>query len=192
MIEIFYHPYKKELLPSETESPKKSHLKTRKGALLKVHFSKDRIGFADLCPFPYFGDPEIEDFLFDNPVTGRDPLEAPILQRSLDCALEDSKARVEKKNLYRKTPIRNHYLISTLLEFSNSDLERARAEGFDTFKIKIGSDLDLESKALLGLIDKLEEHEFLRLDFNHCLDHHQAERWLEKYSGSLKKPLPVD
>lgn len=185
MTQVFYSPYEKAA--SGQVGKEKAHLKARKGALLRIQFSQERVGFSDLCPLPHFGDPEIEDLLFDNPVIGRDPLEAPLLQRSLECAVLDSKARLEKKSLYRKTPIRNHRLILSLLDFKPEDLEAARSQGFDTFKIKIGPQTKEETKALRELSSRLTDDEQIRLDFNHALEHHQAEDWIQENLSLLKK-----
>ena len=79
-----------------------------------------QVGYADLCPFTEFGDAPLEVQL-SNLLNEK---HTPILQRSLLCAKLDAEARFEKRSLYLENRIKNHFLITDLLNCGNTSFSK--------------------------------------------------------------------
>lgn len=137
----------------------------RKGALLKVTFSKNLVGYADCHPWVELGDLSLEEQLS---LLSRDQLTS-LTKASLENAKKDARARSKKSLLLIDQTIpKSHFLIVNLLECDLFSLESLKREGFTHLKIKVGRDVEAETEKLLALF--LNTTFKLRLDFNETLD----------------------
>lgn len=152
-MKIAYSAYELELIKPF------NGIKSRRGALLKVHFNKDLVGYADCHPWTEFSDEPLEkqlSLLKKNELT-------PLTKQSLHFAELDAKARSNKVNLLENLKIPPSNYLITDINISNEKLSQAMEDGFTTFKVKVGSNLD---KELQFLKEQIPENATLRLDFN--------------------------
>jgi len=150
-------------------------MKARRGALLKVHFSDDLVGFADCHPWKEFSDEPIErqlDLLKNGQTTA-------LTKRSLHFAMLDAKARLNKINLLENLKIpSSNYLVTDLSDVNSKEhLTQAMEDGFTTFKVKLGCNLEKELQFLKNHIHELAK---LRLDFNLKLTSESFEDIIDK------------
>lgn len=132
----------------------------REGYLLRVEFADIGYGYADLFPWPEFGDPTFEQI----PQLLVDGDTCPLFEQSLYFAEQDAKARAQKKPLLAGIRLKNHYLISNLQKVTVQDIEKALSKGFTSFKIKLNRSEDLpQFKKIAGSLPPSAD---LRLDFN--------------------------
>ncbi len=139
-------------------------LKSREGALLKVHFDDGLIGYADCHPWDEFFDEPLKIQLANLKVNKTTKL----TKRSLFFAEMDAKARFSKINLLSALNIpKSNFLITDLKTTQiKENINKALTEGFTTFKVKLGNDLN----DLLFLKEQIPKSISLRLDFNSKLD----------------------
>lgn len=133
----------------------------REGSLIRIEWSDGLCGYADLFPWPEYGDPDIESLLRDFH-SGRSSV---LLERCVELARHDAQARFEKRNLLQGLPlVRHHFLIADVSQVSTSHLNEIQNQGFRSVKVKCGRD----PRAELFLIRELiNTHELgVRLDFN--------------------------
>jgi o-succinylbenzoate synthase len=156
--------------------------KFRKGTLLRVKFDDGLVGYADVCPFQEYGDQpyeiEIQNLLRHQP--------SNLMQRSIHVARIDAQARAAKESLYSEVRIKNHFLISNLLEFDMQRVRLLQAQRFTEFKVKVGRELRLETEMLKALTESLAPGVKLRLDFNANLSREKFTEWLSKNQSWLK------
>lgn len=158
----------------------------REGALLRVQFSEDLVGYADLFPWVELGDQPLADQLW----TLKTGAYTEAVQQSLYLARLDAEARSVGRTLFQAhTTLRNHYLITDLNQDLDSMIEFIQAGGFQRVKVKMGHDLLQETLALGRLLDGLSETVQLRLDFNCSLDFEEFEAWLPSLDQSLKAKI---
>lgn len=136
----------------------------RKGALLKVEFQDDLIGYADCHPWPELGDEPIEEEikrLNERRLTN-------LMRCSLQFARLDAEARKDQKPLLNEAEVpTSHYLISHLLHYSAEEIEDIIQQGYSHVKIKVGSH---PSQEIIYLIELFASAPLkLRLDFNEKL-----------------------
>lgn len=135
----------------------------RAGALLKVCFGEDLIGYADCHPWPEIGDEPLKAQLHGLS-QGK---WTPLIRSALESAFLDAQARVQKKSLLDQKMIpRSHFLGLNLLEWAVQDSKRVQQEGFTHIKFKVGKQLEREIEQLLGLFK--DSSLKIRLDFNLC------------------------
>lgn len=152
-MKISYHVYELELVRPFNGSS------SRQGALLKVHFSDGLIGYADCHPWKEFSDVPLEKQL----ALLKAGKTTPLTKKSLYFAELDAKARSSKVNLLQNLKIPpSNYLMDDFTVVQEKLLQRME-EGFTTFKVKIGNDLE---KELLFLKEQIPPKAILRLDFN--------------------------
>lgn len=145
---IFFSKYK---LEKKNSLNAKDALDFQEGALIKVQDEEDGWGVADLCPWPNLGDPSLDEELQN---------QGPLFQRSLELAMQDLKARKEKKSLLVDKLVENNLIIT---DFKNFDLSK---KIFGTVKIKGSSQLD----HFIEFLEKLSVQDIkIRLDFNSSL-----------------------
>ena len=163
-MKIDYHIY--ELKAKNTINSKLSHT-TRQGALLRVAFDKDRIGYADCHPWIEIGDDSLEKQLAKLQNGGLTSLTS----QSMEAALIDANARAEKINLFDGLTIpQSHYLIPNVMQWEEKDILQAISNGFLYYKVKLGQQLDKESPRLIDLFTLLSTKKCkVRFDFNHKL-----------------------
>lgn len=135
-------------------------LQEREGALLRVRWPDGLVGFADLFPWPEFGDQSVDTQLID--------LKAGKisngLEQTIHLARRDAMSRDTGGNLLRGLPrVRNHFLINDMTSTTDDDLNEARKLGFEIIKIKCGKNIAAELDYAQQLVKKGFR---LRLDFN--------------------------
>lgn len=144
-----------------TLKPRNKKLPLRLGALLKVQWPDNLVGYADLLPWPDLGDEPLAVQL-KGLKKGR---MSTMVEQAIWMARRDAQARKEKRNLMRGLPrVRNSLLIQDPDLITEAELGEARRLGFMYVKIKCGKNQESELK----LIDKiLRMGAFgIRLDFN--------------------------
>jgi O-succinylbenzoate synthase len=159
--------------------------KFRKGTLLRIEFENGHVGFSDLCPYQQFGDKpleiEIQNILRGQPTR--------LGARSLHFARVDANARARKESLYTESRIKNHFFISDFVNFDLNRVPILQGQRFTEFKVKIGSDLIIETEMLKALVEKLSADVKIRIDFNCKISGDKFANWLEKNILWLKPRL---
>ena len=123
---------------------------------------KYRDGYGAVHSWPELGDPVLSDLL--EMLRARD-FSHPILQNALHCARVDGEARLRGVSLFDGLDVPPSHATSTLGLDAVSD---AVAHGFEAVKVKLGRNLERETKTLIGLHQQFPELRW-RLDFNHSL-----------------------
>ncbi len=182
-MKIWYSTY--QLFPKSVLNSK-IKIKYRQGALLRVRFDDDRVGYADLCPFSELGDQplelELKNLLISKP--------SQLTSRSLLYARLDAEARFEKRSLFDpKIRIKNHFLVNDLLNFDLNRIATLQADGYSEFKIKIGREINVETQKLRDLCDVLAKNSRLRLDFNMSFNQDRFVHWFDKNQSWLRSHL---
>lgn len=156
--------------------------KFRKGTLLRVKFEDGLVGYADVCPFQEYGDQpyEIEIQNLHRRQYSR------LVERSLHFARLDAEARAAQQSLYSEIRIKNHFLISNLLEFDLQRVKHLQAQRFSEFKVKVGRELRLETEMLKSLFETLAPGTKIRLDFNALLSRDRFVEWYRANESWLK------
>lgn len=100
------------------------------GALIQIGY-----GFANIHPWPELGDPTLQRCLAD--LAGK--RRWPLVRRAVRCAEMDAAARLNEDWMFDEMEIpRSHY---TLPQPDRVGVEHALAAGYNTIKLKVGSDL---------------------------------------------------
>ena len=136
--------------------------KRRQGYLLKVQDPDFEQGYADIFPWPEFGDPLFQDI----PNLLKVNRLSPLLKRSMETARVDGLARAQKKSLLEGLKRRNHYLVQDIDAFTTEELIEAQEKNFRCFKIKVCRHPEFEISQLEGLRKLLNRNSLLRLDAN--------------------------
>lgn len=180
-IKIEYSPY--SLIAKSSLNSRCQKLQ-REGALLKVYYADDKVGYADCHPWVELGDLPLNDQLSH---LARNNL-TPLTRRSLHFAKVDADARARQYHLFTclKSPL-SHFLIGDLANFSPLDLELAMEEGHRCFKIKVGRDSMAELQQLKTIFSKAAIT--LRLDFNEKLTKDQLETFLFAMDDGVKESI---
>lgn len=135
----------------------------REGALLKIDFGGDSIGYSDCHLWPELGDPSLSDMLREIRSGNYD---APFFHAMLLNAFLDMQARSIKAPISSEEgALFNHYLITDVANIDEALLERVEEEGFKQLKVKVGKRPDEELKRLALLFGGKSPFA-LRLDFN--------------------------
>lgn len=191
MIKFWYHKYQlNPILPVRANV----QLRPRDGALLKVRWANGWVGYADLFPWPEFGDASIEDQLY---ALAKAQV-SQIAEQSIWLAKRDAQLRFKQKNAFDgASKLRNHFLIPDHGRCTDTQIKEIRNAGFETVKIKVGSDLDAD----LHFVQKIiRQHPLnVRLDFNSKLKFQEFENFIKQFtSHDMKKiefiedPCPWD
>lgn len=153
----------------------------RKGALLKVAWPNGNIGYADLFPWPEWGDADIDVHLNDLAKLKISPL----VEQAIWLAKKDAALRKEKKNAFAgAAKIKNHYLVPDYTKFTDSTMKELRSAGYTSLKIKVG-DVDETAKFVSRIVK--QNPVTVRLDFNAKTDFNQYEKFFA-HIGSVEKP----
>lgn len=135
---------------------------SRQGFLIKLQTSDFENGYADYFPWAQFGDWDViqaEKAILENRWDN-------LLEKSFYFAEMDGLARQSKRSLFKQDfKVRNHQLITSLKSIDDQWIHKKCEDGFSTFKIKVGTSFDEETKALTALC-QMEFPILLRLDFN--------------------------
>ncbi len=140
---------------------------SRVGALLRVEWAEG-LGYADLHPWPEFGDVYLKEqlkvlaeYLKSNQQT---PL-SKLQKQSLHFSHLDAKARAEKKSVFEGLEVPNsHYLITREEQISEENLLAVTQEGFQKIKVKVGGEPLIAAISFSELARNTSQK--LRLDIN--------------------------
>lgn len=122
----------------------------RHGALLRITFDDETIGYADLHPWEEFGHAPLADQLTS---LGTDQ-PTPLANLALRHARTDAAARRAGLSLFDGLPeVRSHALFTDWTSTPRSAFEQCAAEGYAAAKLKIGRDPKREAEALNALSD---------------------------------------
>lgn len=155
---------------------------TREGALLKIKFNDRSVGYADCHPWPELGDEpliiQLEKLILKK--------QTPLTKRSIHFARIDATARRENRSLFKGLEIpKSHRLITDLTLLTTNDLNTYINEGFDYFKVKLGSNLLAESFLLQLFFNN--KNVKLRLDFNEKISQSEFEDFYSRISSLHEK-----
>ncbi len=172
-----YELFPKGSLKSETI------VEPRRGALLKVEWNSEKIGYADLHPWPEFGDPELEEHLSEL----RNRKLTNLVEQAIWLASLDAKCRLEKVNIYDQQKIlRNNGILTAASETSVERLDPFVVEGFQKVKIKVGYDLQSEVEMLNRAALTHSQLKF-RLDFNSRLTGPSFEKFVKRLTPPAQR-----
>ncbi|MCB0406952.1 MAG: hypothetical protein KDD34_02045, partial [Bdellovibrionales bacterium] len=139
---IWYSPYSlnaKSFLNSQMRG------KSSEGVLLRVEFSSHLVGYADVHPHPELGDATWEDelkkFIDQKP--------SQLFTNSLHWALVDAHAREKNEPVIKSSTLpKTHYLCPDIHSFTEEKIQILKQQGYTHIKLKLGRDLDFETKQL--------------------------------------------
>jgi O-succinylbenzoate synthase len=143
-VKIWTHHY--TLRPGS--DPARAARSPRKGALLRVEFEDETIGYADLHPWEEFGHASLADHLAslgtDQPTS--------LANLALRHARTDAAARRAGLSLFDGLPeVRSHALFTDWTDAPRRAFEECVVDGYTAAKLKIGHDPERESAALNAL-----------------------------------------
>ena len=122
----------------------------RQGAVLRVEFDDETIGYADLHPWEEFGHGPLADHMVS---LGTDQ-PTPLANLALRHARTDAAARRANLSLFDGLPeVRSHALFTDWTSAPRSTFEQCAAEGYTAVKLKIGRNPQREAEALNALAD---------------------------------------
>lgn len=163
---------KYELLPIQRVGAVAA-IKARPGALLRFTWPNGYTGHADLFPWPELGDTPLDDHLLGF-MKGRI---TPLMEQSMWLAKRDAEWRATGVNPYKQAArAKNYHLIADYEAVEDADINRLKAAGFTSFKIKLGRDENAEGKWVDKFIKKFGV--LVRVDFNSKLSFDRLERFL--------------
>jgi len=135
---------------------------SRRGYLLKMQTENFAAGYADIFPWPEYGDPDfysIPQLLKENKLPA-------LLSQSFNFANLDGFAREKNESLNLGNRLKNHYLMTEINENSLTEVQRALDLGFEKIKMKICRKPEIEIKLIKSLVEKIDKEKWLRLDCN--------------------------
>ncbi len=178
MIKFWTSKY--ELVPW-TDLSAASGSQPRSGALLKVLWPNGDIGYADIFPWPEFGDATLDEQIA---ALARGHL-SPVIEQSIWLAKKDAALRKQKKNAFLTgAKVKNHYLVNDFTQFTEAHMKDLRTAGFTTLKLKVGRDIDEEAKFVIRILK--QNPVMLRLDFNAKTDFSQFERFMTHLPPAIR------
>ena len=190
-MKFYYSLY--ELMPKKLK-PKDPPPVARKGALLKVEWSDTRIGFADLHPWPEFGDMELEQHLAEL----RQMKLTQMVEQAIWLASIDAKGRQDRVNIYDNSNLlRNNGLLLRINPSTVELLDPLVKQGFNKVKVKVG--IELEDEIEMMNRAALTHNVKIRMDFNSRLTWTSFEKYVNGLTPAAKKqieyfedPFPYD
>ncbi|MFZ9596457.1 MAG: enolase C-terminal domain-like protein [Bdellovibrionia bacterium] len=137
----------------------------RRGALLKVEFYDEKVGYADCHPWTELGDEPLEDQLHQLIRRGQT---TRLTQCSLQMARIDAQGRAQGHSLVEGDRVpESHCLMGSCLNLSADSIFSCRDQGFRFLKLKMGLDWETECLIIQKNASALKESGIkLRLDFN--------------------------
>ncbi|NJL26165.1 MAG: hypothetical protein HC902_14095 [Calothrix sp. SM1_5_4] len=168
-MKVWIHRY--ELVPKEEFKG----LSPRAGALLKVEWASQQIGYSDLHPWPEFGEPPLDEHLSSLASVQFTKLAA----RSMEFNYTDREFRLRKKSAFAGVILpRSHKLVCDLSSSSSLSaqlLNDWQAQGYSHLKVKMGGDLKAETEALVQFAYSTTL--LWRIDFNGKLSAAEFAGW---------------
>lgn len=154
-------------------------VKEREGALLKVEWPDQKVGYADLHPWPELGDVPLQVHMQD---LAKGKISS-LVEQSIWLARRDAQWRADKKNYFDDgMPLRNNFTISNIHDVVPGFLDEIKAEGFTTVKLKVGRDLKQE----IGFLSNLAAAGLkIRLDFNAIASWQIFEKFMAQVPGTV-------
>lgn len=153
----------------------------RVGALLCIEADWGR-GYADLHPWPEFGDLPLRQQI---ELLQRGTL-TRLTANSLRFAQIDGCARAQGVSAFENLKIpESHFLVTDLESLDDSSVQTILDSGFRRVKVKVGRDIQKETQRLRELSYQLGQQVKFRLDFNASLDLETLEKWLESAKNFL-------
>ncbi|MCB0391319.1 MAG: hypothetical protein KDD58_08510 [Bdellovibrionales bacterium] len=154
------------------------------GALFKLTNKQDISGYSAYHALDSFGDMTVHTFvdnLKNNKLSSRHQLILQYLQQDL----QDRQLKMD--TLAGAFQLENHFLI-TDFEFAHDEfLQKIRDEKFNRVKLKMGKDLDRETKWIESKLSFFKKNQIqLRLDFNELFSFEEFDTWL-KHTGFHKE-----
>lgn len=167
----------------------------RSGALLKIKWSDERVGYADLFPWPELGDADIETELSRI----RKSQLSLLVEQTFWLARRDAEARFAKRNAFEGLPrVKNHFLVTDPLRTTDMVLDQAKLAGFTTVKAKVGQSPADEARWVERFL-RINHQMLLRLDFNSSLTPDQFHEFMTMIPGParariefVEDPFPYD
>ncbi len=139
-MKIWIHRY--ELLPVDRR------FNARAGALVKVEWALNQIGFSDLHPWPEFGEPALEEHI----ESLRQIKFTTLAENSMQFNYMDRELRLSKRNAFTGLILpRAHRLVTDIATLNAQVLNEWHRAGYSHIKVKMGHDLVNETEALIGL-----------------------------------------
>ncbi len=180
-MKFYYSLY--ELVPKKLK-PKDPAPVPRKGALLKVEWSDERIGFADLHPWPEFGDLELEQHLAEL----RQMRLTNLVEQAIWLASIDAKGRQEKRNIYdNQVLLKNNAILMRINPHSVELLDPLVKSGFSKVKVKVGvepsEEIEMMNRAAITHNVKI------RMDFNGRLTWNSFEKYVNGLTPQAKRQI---
>jgi O-succinylbenzoate synthase len=154
------------------------------GTLLKVEFGSDLVGYCDLHPHLELGDLDLDSQL--NLLTVQKPTQQA--KNSLHWALIDAHARRRGISAFADLKLPTTHWLATDVQQLQTDLAQIRAQSYSHIKIKMGRDLDSETKNLLAVLPELHGLR-LRLDFNESEIEKSFSNWWRQNESRLLPSL---
>ncbi|WP_413559815.1 o-succinylbenzoate synthase MenC [Bdellovibrio sp. HCB209] len=157
MIKLSYYEY--TITPFTTLNAVSAGL-PRRGALFKVEWPQDFVGYGDLHPWPELGDQSLDDQI----AAIKKGRITPQMEQTIWLARKDAVLRKKGKTILTAgEKVRNNYLVSNSAEIVPGFLDDLKRQSFSTIKLKVGRDLAQEAAA----ITRIAAAGFkIRLDFN--------------------------
>ncbi len=188
----FYYSFY-ELMPKKLK-PKDPQPVARKGALIKVEWADNKIGFADLHPWPEFGDLDVEE----NLGLLRQMKLTPIVEQAIWLASIDAKGRQDRVNLYdNQVLLKNNALLLRINSGTVEILDPIVKAGFSKVKVKVGIEPDDEIEMMNRAA--LTHNVKVRMDFNCRLSWNSFEKYVDGLTPQAKRqieyfedPFPYD
>lgn len=156
----------------------------REGALLRCVWPDDKVGYGDCFPWPELGDVDIDTHLH---ALSRGRL-STLMEQTIWLARKDAAMRALLKNgLQGAVKIKNHYLVNDPFKLNETELNNIKAAGYTTIKVKVGRDLEEESKIIVKSLKS--NNLMLRLDFNSKADFSQFERFMVNFDTAMRRRI---
>ena len=150
------------------------------GALLRMQLNPLSVGFADLHPWPEYGDPSVDQLLenLSRRYAKRYPLPvSPLLEKAMYFAEVDAAARRQNRNLFAGLDLpMTHELV-----FDDAATAAAIKKGFKILKIKIRPNRETTDR-----LTRIPESIRLRLDLNGQNSFDEFQSWWTELSPELR------
>lgn len=170
---IFYFRYQSLYEYSPNRWDKRSY----SGLLLKLTDETGQSGYASYHSLSAFSDLEAQEMLLS---LKENREESQLLKSYLHQDLQSRK--LEMDALAGAFLIENHKLLLNFTQLNLNSLQVYVNEGFRIFKLKMGSNIEQESKWIQNLIVYFQNHKIkLRLDFNEALGFEEFDSWCNRY-----------
>ncbi|MFN8791413.1 MAG: enolase C-terminal domain-like protein [Bdellovibrionales bacterium] len=159
-------------------------LPPRKGAILRIEWSEDRVGYSDLHPWPELGDPDLESHLTEL----RQLRLTPMVEQAIWLASLDAVGRKEQRNIYdNQTLLKNNALLLKVNPHTVELLDPLAQAGYSSVKIKVGESLADEIEFINRAV---RTHQMrLRLDFNCRLTLPSFQKFVDGLSPAAKRQI---